>query len=162
MRMRDNVTNVVIAGLGGQGVLKASDILADAVFRAGHDVKKAEVHGMSQRGGSVNCDIRFGTKVYSPMVSRGEADYLMVLAADQVEHNRSYLRPGGVLVEPGMVDASQLANKRSINVALMGVLSRKLELPEACWFEALAANLPPALLEANREAFEFGRSQRVA
>ena len=121
MRMRDHVTNVVIAGLGGQGVLKASDILADAVFRAGHDVKKAEVHGMSQRGGSVNCDIRFGAKVYSPMISRGEADYLVVLAADQVEHNRSYLRPGGVLVEPGMVDASQLASKRSINVALMGV-----------------------------------------
>jgi indolepyruvate ferredoxin oxidoreductase, beta subunit len=158
VRMRDHVTNVVIAGLGGQGVLKASDILADAVFRAGHDVKKAEVHGMSQRGGSVNCDVRFGTKVYSPMISRGDADYLVVLAADQVEHNRSYLRPGGVLVEPGMVDANELASKRSINVALMGVLSRKLDLPEACWFEALATNLSPTLLDANREAFEFGRS----
>ncbi len=156
--MRDRVTNVVIAGLGGQGVLKASDILADAVFRAGHDVKKAEVHGMSQRGGSVNTDIRYGRKVYSPMISRGEADFLVVLAADQLEHNRSYLRPGGVLVEPGMVDASRLANKRSINVALLGLLSRRLDLPESCWLEALAANLPAALLEANREAFELGRS----
>jgi indolepyruvate ferredoxin oxidoreductase, beta subunit len=156
--MRDGVTNVVIAGLGGQGVLKASDILADAVFRAGHDVKKAEVHGMSQRGGSVNTDVRYGRKVYSPMIPRGEADFLVVLAADQLEHNRSYLRPGGVLVEPGMVDASRLANKRSINVALLGLLSRQLDLPESCWFEALAANLPAALLEANREAFELGRS----
>ncbi len=158
MRMRDNVTNVVIAGLGGQGVLKASDILADAVFRAGHDVKKAEVHGMSQRGGSVNCDVRFGDKVYSPMISRGEADYLVVLAADQVEHNRSYLRPGGVLVEPGMVDASQLANKRSINVALIGRLSWHLDLPENCWMEALAANLSGDLIEVNRVAFELGRA----
>jgi hypothetical protein len=56
--------------------------------------------------GSVNSDVRFGRKVYSPMISRGEADYLVVLAADQIEHNRSYLRPGGVLVEPGLVDAS--------------------------------------------------------
>jgi len=158
VRMRDNVTNVVIAGLGGQGVLKASDILADAVFRAGHDVKKAEVHGMSQRGGSVNCDVRFGAKVYSPMISRGEADYLVVLAADQVEHNRSYLRPGGVLVEPGMVDASQSANKRSINVALIGRLSWHLDLPENCWMEALAANLSGDLIEVNRVAFELGRA----
>jgi indolepyruvate ferredoxin oxidoreductase, beta subunit len=156
--MRDHVTNVVIAGLGGQGVLKASDILAEAVFRAGHDVKKAEVHGMSQRGGSVNSDIRFGRKVYSPMISRGEADYLVVLAADQIEHNRSYLREGGILVEPGLVDASRLANKRSINVALIGLLSRHLELPEHCWLEALSANLPKALLEVNRAAFEYGRS----
>ncbi len=156
--MRDGVTNVVIAGLGGQGVLKASDILAAAVFRAGHDVKKAEVHGMSQRGGSVNTDVRYGQKVYSPMIPRGEADFLVVLAADQLEHNRSYLRPGGVLVEPGMVDASRLANKRSINVALLGLLSRQLDLPENCWLEALAANLPAALLEVNREAFELGRT----
>jgi indolepyruvate ferredoxin oxidoreductase beta subunit len=156
--MCDHVTNVVIAGLGGQGVLKASDILADAVFRTGHDVKKAEVHGMSQRGGSVNCDIRFGSKVYSPMISRGEADYLVVLAVDQVEHNRSYLRPGGVLVEPGMVDASQLANKRSINVALIGRLSRYLDLPESCWMDAISAILPEALIELNRAAFELGRA----
>ena len=56
------VTNVVLAGLGGQGVLKASDILADAALRAGLDVKKAEVHGMSQRGGSVTSDVRFGAR----------------------------------------------------------------------------------------------------
>ena len=53
----EKVKSVVIAGLGGQGVIKASDIFADAVFKAGYDVKKAEVHGMSQRGGSVNTDI---------------------------------------------------------------------------------------------------------
>jgi indolepyruvate ferredoxin oxidoreductase beta subunit len=70
------VTNVVVAGLGGQGVIKASDILADVAFRAGLDVKKAEVHGMSQRGGSVSTDVRFGAKVLSPMVPGGEADFL--------------------------------------------------------------------------------------
>ena len=60
------VTNVVVAGLGGQGVLKASDIVADAAFRAGLDVKKSELHGMSQRGGSVSSDVRFGGEVLQP------------------------------------------------------------------------------------------------
>ena len=58
--MPTKVTNIVIAGLGGQGVLKASDIVADVAFRAGLDVKKSEIHGMSQRGGSVTSDVRFG------------------------------------------------------------------------------------------------------
>ena len=58
--MSSKPTNVVIAGLGGQGVLKASDILADVAFSAGLDVKKSELHGMSQRGGSVSSDVRFG------------------------------------------------------------------------------------------------------
>ncbi len=155
--MRNSVTSVVVAGLGGQGVLKASDILADAVFRAGFDVKKAEVHGMSQRGGSVNSDVRFGEKVFSPMVPFGEADYLVVLAPDQLENNRGYLRPGGVLLEPSMIDASQLENKRSFNVAMMGLLSRHLsQVPAECWRAALAASFAPALLAPNLKAFALG------
>lgn len=156
--MRESVTSVVIAGLGGQGVLKASDILAEAVFRAGLDVKKAEVHGMSQRGGSVNSDVRFGRKVFSPMVPFGEADYLVVLAAEQLDHIRDHLRPGGVLLAPDRIDAGRLENKRSFNVAMMGVLSWHLELPDACWREALAACIPPPLLEVNRRAFALGRA----
>jgi indolepyruvate ferredoxin oxidoreductase, beta subunit len=157
VRMRNGVISVVIAGLGGQGVLKASDILADAAFHAGHDVKKAEVHGMSQRGGSVNSDVRFGSRVFSPMVTRGEADYLVVLAADQLEHFRGYLRPDGVLIEPGGLDATRLENKRSANVAMLGRLSAHLELPLDSWHAALATNLPPAVLDVNRRAFQFGR-----
>jgi indolepyruvate ferredoxin oxidoreductase, beta subunit len=155
--MRNGVISVVIAGLGGQGVLKASDILADAAFNAGHDVKKAEVHGMSQRGGSVNSDVRYGDRVLSPMVTPGEADYLVVLAADQLEHFRGYLRSGGVLIEPGCLDATRLENKRSANVAMLGRLSLRLNLPVVCWHAALAANLPTLLLDANRRAFDFGR-----
>ena len=80
--------NVVIAGLGGQGVITASDILSEAAFRSGFEVKKSEIHGMSQRGGSVTSDVRFGPQVLSPMISPGEADFLVVLAPDQVEVNR--------------------------------------------------------------------------
>ena len=91
-----NVVNVVVAGLGGQGVLKASDILASVAFRAGLDVKKSEIHGMSQRGGSVSSDVRFGPRVFSPMVPEGEADFLVVIASDQIPVNEAALRQGGV------------------------------------------------------------------
>jgi indolepyruvate ferredoxin oxidoreductase, beta subunit len=157
--MPGEVTSIVIAGLGGQGVLKASDIVAEAAFHSGFDVKKAEVHGMSQRGGSVTSDVRFGRQVLSPMAPAGEADFLVVLAPDQVEPNRNRLRPGGGLIEPGAVPENSLRNKRSLNVALLGVLSRKLEIPESAWTEAIRANLPPKLHELNLEAFRLGRNQ---
>jgi indolepyruvate ferredoxin oxidoreductase beta subunit len=151
------VINVVIAGLGGQGVLKASDILAEAAFRASLDVKKAEVHGMSQRGGSVRSDVRFGTEVFSPMVPNGEADFLVVLATDQIEPNRPCLRSGGVLISPQQVDENLLPNRRCLNIALLGVLSAYLELPESDWLASIRANLPPAVGEANCHAFAVGR-----
>jgi indolepyruvate ferredoxin oxidoreductase beta subunit len=156
-----DVTNVVIAGLGGQGVLKASDILGDAVFRAGLDIKKAEVHGMSQRGGSVTSDVRFGDEVLSPMVPAGEADYLVVIAPDQVEVNRHLLREGGALIDPSRIDAGALSNPRSLNVALLGVLSAHLDIAEEHWLAAIRANLPEKLHEANAQAFAAGRGATV-
>ena len=66
-----SITNIIAAGLGGQGVLKVTDILADVIFCAGLDVKKSEVHGMSQRGGSVSSEVRFGDKVNRFLPARG-------------------------------------------------------------------------------------------
>ncbi|MFB3785085.1 MAG: indolepyruvate oxidoreductase subunit beta [bacterium] len=154
----NHVINVVVAGLGGQGVIKASDILADAVFRAGYDVKKAEVHGMSQRGGSVNSDVRFGPRVFSPMIPGGEADFLVVLAEDQVETNRNRLRADGVLIDPSSIAAAVLSNPRTLNVALLGLLSTRLPVEEDYWLAALRANLPEKILEINLKAFAAGRS----
>ncbi len=151
------VVNVVVAGLGGQGAIKASDILADAACRAGHDVKKAEVHGMSQRGGSVTSEVRFGDEVLSPMVPRGEADFLVVLAPDQLEVNRPALRPGGVVIGPDFVDERTLPNRRSLNVALIGALSHHLDIPEPLWLEAIRASLPDRLHDVNEKAFRIGR-----
>jgi len=152
------VTNVIIAGLGGQGVLKASDVLCDALFRTGCDIKKSEVHGMSQRGGSVCSDIRFGPQVFSPMVPFGEADYLVVIAPDQVEVNRAQLRPGGVLITPDMVDAEKLTNRKSLNIALLGVLGKHLSIPVETWQSAIRALFPEKLHPANFQAFELGRN----
>jgi len=151
------VINVVLAGLGGQGVIKASDILADAALRAGLDVKKAETHGMSQRGGSVTSDVRFGRKVLSPMVARGEADYLVVLAPSEIEVTRPLLRPGGVLLAPNLIPEEALPNKRSLNVALLGALSEYLDLPPESFREAVRAALPERLHRVNEQAFQLGR-----
>jgi indolepyruvate ferredoxin oxidoreductase beta subunit len=71
------ITNILIGGVGGQGILLASEILSDVALEAGLDVKKSEVHGMAQRGGSVVCNVRFGEKVYSPLIKRGEADVIL-------------------------------------------------------------------------------------
>jgi indolepyruvate ferredoxin oxidoreductase beta subunit len=158
----DKVTNIVVAGLGGQGVLTATDIVADVAVSAGLDVKKSELHGMSQRGGSVSSDVRFGAKVFSPMVPEGEADYLVVISADQVSVNAATLRKDGVgvgvLIEPANVDEKKLRNKRSINVALLGALSRHLPFTDEQWIAAIKRNLPEAIHDVNVEAFRLGKS----
>lgn len=93
-----NTTNIMIVGVGGQGTLLASRILGGAVIKAGHDVKVSEVHGMSQRGGSVVTYVKFGEKVYSPIIDKGEAD--IILAFELLEAYRALpsLKKGGKII----------------------------------------------------------------
>ena len=156
--MSKKVTNVVIGGLGGQGVIRASDVLADAVLRAGFDVKKSELHGMSQRGGSVSSDVRYGDEVFSPMVPFGEADYLVILNPDQVDPNIHVLKKDGTLIVSTAIDETKLLNKKSMNVALLGKLSKHLpEIGEEHWAAALKACFPEKLWAANEKVFALGR-----
>lgn len=92
------VKSVMIAGVGGQGTLLASRILGSAMLRKGCDVKVGEVHGMSQRGGSVVTYVRYGEQVFSPVIEKGQADVL--LAFEQLEAARAlpYVKPGGLVV----------------------------------------------------------------
>jgi indolepyruvate ferredoxin oxidoreductase beta subunit len=153
------VTNIVIAGLGGQGVLTASDIVADVATAAGLDVKKSELHGMSQRGGSVSSDVRFGKKVFSPMVPAGEAHFLVVIEPTQAVVNEFVLSKDGVLLDPSQIDASKLRSKRSLNVALLGALSKHLDFAPEAWLEAIRRNMPEELHAANVQAFNLGRGE---
>jgi indolepyruvate ferredoxin oxidoreductase beta subunit len=90
--------NFVVAGVGGQGTLVASDIIAKVGMHIGHDVKKSEVHGMAQRGGAVVSHVRWAEKVASPLVEKGKVDFLIVL--EQLETLRwlEYLKPGGAVI----------------------------------------------------------------
>jgi indolepyruvate ferredoxin oxidoreductase beta subunit len=160
--MSSKVINVVVAGLGGQGVLKGTDILANAVLRAGYDVKKSEIKGMSQRGGSVTGDVRFGSQVFSPMVSQGEADYLLVLEPTQVTPNQHLLREKGTLITPDVIDPKQLPSKKTLNVALLGALSAHLPISEELWLEALRGGFDEAYFESNKQAFAAGRASEAA
>ena len=185
--------NFLLAGVGGQGTILASNVLADVALRVGLDVKKSEVHGMAQRGGSVVSGVRFGDKVYSPLIPAGEADFLV--AAEKLEALRyqDQLRPEGVIIVNDMevyplavslgtatypaeiiarlrasqhpvhvVEALSLARKtgnpRTMNLVLLGVLSRFLPLSRITWENTIAARVPPKTLEDNLTAFNLGRA----
>jgi len=91
----NDTTNVTLVGVGGQGILLTADVLARTAAEAGLDVKKSEIHGMSQRGGSVSSQVRFGARVHSPIIPEGETDLLV--AFDAVEAVRAFpsVRPAG-------------------------------------------------------------------
>jgi indolepyruvate ferredoxin oxidoreductase, beta subunit len=93
-----NMTNVLIVGVGGQGVILASNILCEIALRAGLDVKKSEVHGMSQRGGVVSSHIRFGTKVHSPLIAAGTTDALLSFEAAEGLRFAHEVKEGGMMI----------------------------------------------------------------
>lgn len=91
-------TSVMIVGVGGQGTLLASKTLGKVLLSEGYDVKVSEVHGMSQRGGSVVTYVRFGDKVYSPIIDKGEADYIVSFEKLEAARWLEYLKPDGQLI----------------------------------------------------------------
>ncbi len=151
-------TNITVSGLGRQGVLKVTDILAEVLFRAGYDVKKSEVHGMSQRGGSVSSEVRYGEEVASPMVPEGESDFLIVLEPTQIEVNLHKLKAGGVLITTDDVPTDRLKTPKALNTMMLGALSAKMpDIGEELFLEVLKAFLPEKLHELNIEMFRLGR-----
>lgn len=93
---QDQTTNILVCGIGGQGVMTATEILAEAAIRMGHDVKKTEVAGMAQRGGVVTSHLRFGPRVLSPQIVAGEADLLVGFEAAEALRWANFLRPGAL------------------------------------------------------------------
>ena len=168
--------NIMIVGVGGQGSLLASKMLGHLLVNAGYDVKVSEVHGMSQRGGSVVTYVRFGDKVYSPIIDKGEADFIVSFELLEAARWIAYLKPPGRVVtntqqmEPMrakgiQVDAmdclalaEEAGSAKAVNMVLMGRLSHYFPdiAPEA-WQASLEANVPAKVLELNRKAFALGQ-----
>ncbi|MCB2213449.1 indolepyruvate oxidoreductase subunit beta [bacterium] len=92
------VVNVLIVGVGGQGVVLASNILCEVALRAGYDVKKSEIHGMSQRGGVVTSHVRFGEKVYSPLIQHGQADVMLGFESAEALRFAHEVKEGGLML----------------------------------------------------------------
>jgi indolepyruvate ferredoxin oxidoreductase beta subunit len=96
--MDNSVKNILLCGVGGQGTILASKILSTALVDAGFDVKMSEVHGMAQRGGSVTTQVRFGEKVYSPIIGRGAADIIVAFEVMEALRYLEMLKPDGKVV----------------------------------------------------------------
>ena len=92
------VKSIKIVGVGGQGTILLAKILTTALVDAGYDVKMSEIHGMSQRGGNVSSEIRFGDKVYSPVIEKGDASLLVSLEQMEAARNIGYLKKDGILI----------------------------------------------------------------
>ena len=97
-KQASKVTNILVVGIGGQGVMTATEILAEAAISLGHDVKKTEVAGMAQRGGVVSSHLRFGPKVLSPQIAPGDADLIVGFEAAEALRWSHYLKPGGLVL----------------------------------------------------------------
>ena len=179
--------NIMIVGVGGQGTLLASKMLGQLFLMKGFDVKVSEVHGMSQRGGSVVTYVRYGDDVASPLIEKGEADYIVSFelleaarwlpyltntqqmnpmpvitgAAQYPENLVEKMRAQGADVDA--MDCLEVAEKagsaKAVNIVLMGRLSRYFDFSTEDWLQALEAVVPEKFLEMNREAFRMGRAE---
>lgn len=141
--------NIMIVGVGGQGSLLASKLLGQILLSAGYDVKVSEVHGMSQRGGSVVTYVRFGDKVYSPIIDKGEADYIVSFELLEAARYVEYLKPQGHIV----------VNTQQIDP--MPVITGAAEYPENLVEKMKAANVQLDAFDALAVANEAGSSKAV-
>jgi indolepyruvate ferredoxin oxidoreductase beta subunit len=190
--MSERVINILLVGVGGQGILLASEILSETFMLAGYDVKKSEIHGMSQRGGSVVSHVRYGQEVFSPLVPEGEGDILFGFELMETYRYLPLLKKGGAVVVNDLeippssvlmgqeiypeglaekireqfpdfllVDGQSLAreagNLRAANTVLLGAVSRRLDIAESYWMQALEKMVPSKALDVNRKAFQLGR-----
>jgi len=120
------VTNVLIAGVGGQGVILASELLALAAMADGRDVKQGELHGVAQRGGAVFSHVRFGDRVHSPLARRGTVDYLVAMEKLESLRYAHYVRAGGtILVNDYEVEPVRMGDERPYPADAAGFLSGK-------------------------------------
>ena len=142
-------TSVMIVGVGGQGSLLASKLLGRLLMDEGYDVKVSEVHGMSQRGGSVVTYVRFGDKVYSPIVTEGEADIIIAFEKLEAARYAKYLKTDGRIV----------VNTQQIDP--MPVIIGAAEYPEAVLDELTAKGLSVDALDALSLAQQAGSSKAV-
>jgi indolepyruvate ferredoxin oxidoreductase, beta subunit len=156
--MKNNTCNILFCGIGGQGILKASEICGWAAIFDGFHVKKSEVHGMAQRGGSVESHLRFGKKVYSPLIPAGQVDYLVSFHADEQARMQGLLKPGGTdLIEYLDKAQGQIQDPRQLNTFLVGVLSAFLPIKEQSWIKAVEKCFKEKIVAANKEVFLKGR-----
>ena len=153
-----NTKNIMIVGVGGQGSLLASKLLGHLLMSQGYDVKVSEVHGMSQRGGSVVTYVRYGDKVFSPVIDKGEADYIVSFEILEAARWLPFLKKDGQIV----TNTQQIDPMPVITGAAeypSDLVKKLFDLPEEAWMKSLEANVPAKFLEMNKKAFQLGKNK---
>ena len=138
--------SVILVGVGGQGAILTAKILVNGVMSKGYDVKMSEVHGMSQRGGSVSTQVHFGDKVYAPVIGRGEADVLVAFEKMEAVRYADFLKPDGIAV------INDYAMPSSTTAAGL------CEYPEGC-VEAMQKAFHCLVLDASSIALDLGNAK---
>ncbi len=188
--------DVLITGVGGQGIILASDVLGEVAIADGYDVKKTDTIGMAQRGGSVISHVRIADKVYSPLIKKGTADILLAFEKLEAARWADYLKKDGIAIVnnhalpplsvsmgtdrypsdeeilailkahtsriyivEGNKKAQELGNIRTLNIFMLGCLSRFLALKAETWREGIIQRLPQKVQQINLNAFELGRKE---
>lgn len=141
--------NIMIVGVGGQGSLLASKLLGKLLLTKGYDIKVSEVHGMSQRGGSVVTYVRFGNKVYSPIIDKGEADFIVSFEMLEAARWTEFLKPGGKII----------ANTQQINP--MPVITGAAEYPEELAEKIRSSGIDLVAVDALSLAEQAGSAKAV-
>ncbi len=147
--------NIILYGIGGQGTLKASEICAQAAFLEGYHVKKSEVHGMAQRGGSVESHLRFGKVVYSPIIPEFQADVLVCFYEGEHKRLKHFLKKGGIDLISYLPKAHKFlkGNNRYLNTFMLGVLSCYMPISKHCWLEAIDIVFAGKFTKENKDIF---------
>jgi indolepyruvate ferredoxin oxidoreductase beta subunit len=151
MELFKGVHSILLVGVGGQGTILISKILSAGFMQRGYDVKMSEIHGMSQRGGSVTTQIRYGDKVWSPTIGIGEADVIIAFEKAEALRALPYLKKGGILI----------TDDREIYP--MPVLTGRAAYPSDALEKIADAGLKPIVIQAARIAGELGnvRAQNI-
>jgi len=142
--------NILLVGVGGQGIILVSKMLTAGLMKAGYDVKMSEVHGMAQRGGSVTTQVRFGEKIYSSIIGKGQADVLVSFEKMEAARWVEYLKPEGVVVV------------NNAEIPSMPIAIGKAVYPQNV-IEALEKEFKTVTLDATQTAIEIGnvRTQNI-
>lgn len=182
--------NIILSGVGGQGLVLTTNMICEVAFRAGYDVKSNDVVGLSQRGGKVWGSVKFGKKVYSPNIEKGKADLLLALEPLEGLRWQDYLKKDGTIivntseVYPVFAIAEQapyphafldqfrkdvhvvaedvlkisqgIGTSKIVNVVMMGMLARYMDIPVETWKEVISEKVPKAFLDMNMTGFDRG------
>lgn len=138
--------SILLVGVGGQGTILASKILTTGLMEAGYDVKMSEIHGMSQRGGSVSSQVRYGEKVESPVIGRGNADMIVSFEKMEALRNLEYLKPEGKLVV------------NDVEIPSMSVITGDEEYPEGI-LEEIQSHAATKVVKATEIAENLGNEK---